>query len=154
MSRIKCVWCWAGIWLRKYQQWTNNSDKFVEGLPEAHLNPTPTLNLREENAIAREPDRNTTICCILWTRFWVVESIAQHEKIHITDCERKSKTTHLPEQIFPETMLLLSSHAWWLIVWVPKTHGFDFIITMCIWENVPRSSVFLPWGSMKMRLHS
>ena len=28
-----------------------------------------------------------------------------------------------------DNMLLSSSHGWWLIVWVPNTHGFDFIIT-------------------------
>ena len=32
----------------------------------------------------------------------------------------KSKTIHLPEQIFLESVLLLSSHTWWLIVLVPQ----------------------------------
>ena len=39
----EAVWCWAGIRLQKYRQWANNlSDKIVNGLPEAHLNPTVT----------------------------------------------------------------------------------------------------------------
>ena len=33
---------------------TNNSDKFVEGLPEAHLNSTAMLIVRDENATAMQ----------------------------------------------------------------------------------------------------
>ena len=48
------------------RQLTNNSNKFAERLPEAHLNLTPTLIVKDENAIASKPDQNTMIfLCIV-----------------------------------------------------------------------------------------
>ena len=63
---IKCVWCWAGIWLRKHRQWTNNSDKFVEGPPEAHLNPTAVFIVKDGNATASQQtwSKHYNLLCI------------------------------------------------------------------------------------------
>ena len=43
-----------------------------------------------------KPDWNSITCCILWARFWAVDTIlniAQHANIHVTDCAHKSKYT-------------------------------------------------------------
>ena len=51
------------------------------------------LIVKEEIVTASEPDRNFIICCVLWARFWVVdtESNSATWNIHIMECEHKSQ---------------------------------------------------------------
>ena len=134
------------IWLWKHRQWTNNSDKFVEGLPEAHLNPTATLIA---NAIASKPDQNTMICCVLLARFWVVDlsQIAQQQKILISQTINVKVNPYTYQNRFFnfESMLLSSCHGWWLIVWVPNMHGFGFFIYQKMCHALPSSSGEEAW---------